>query len=106
APVTTAQTNPAAVAAPQPTIEDFESPSPSGVPTGFSASYAVEPGPPGANPTKGTLAKWAMVEEITPTSRHVLKLVESKNRGAVYNLCLRDAKSPADSSVSVRLRPD
>jgi hypothetical protein len=81
--------------------EEFESPLPSGLPKGFVATFATEPG------AKGTLAKWAVVEDATaPSGKHVLQLVESKNRGPVYNLCMCEEKSPADLTVSVKLRAD
>jgi hypothetical protein len=81
--------------------EDFESPLASGLPKGFVATFATETG------AKGTLAKWAVVEDATaPSGKHVLQLVESKNRGPVYNLCMCEEKSPADLSVSVKLRAD
>lgn len=99
------QAGPAPAPAPAPSPdavnEDFESPLPSGLPKGFVASFATEPD------GKGTLAKWAVVEDATaPSGKHVLQLVESKNRGPVYNLCLREEKSPADLTVSVKLRAD
>jgi hypothetical protein len=81
--------------------EDFETPLASGLPKGMVASVATEPN------AKGTVAKWAVVEDPTaPSGKHVLQLVESKNRGAVYNLCMREEKSPADVTVSVKLRAD
>jgi hypothetical protein len=43
------------------------------------------------------LAKWAVVDEPSRHGKHVLKLVESKNRNAVYNLLLRDEKAPPTS---------
>jgi hypothetical protein len=87
-------------------VEDFESTAAGELPKGFAAAVAVEPGPPGSTPVQGKLAKWAVVDEPSRRGKHVLKLVESKNRNAVYNLFLRDEKAPADLSVSVRLRPD
>ena len=88
-------------------VEDFETPlEATGLPKGFAPAVAVEPGPPGNPAPAGKLAKWAVVEEPSRQGKRVLKLVESKNRGSVYNLFLRDEKSPADLSVSVRLRAD
>ena len=81
--------------------EDFETPLESALPKGWVASVGIEPN------AKGTVAKWAVVEDATaPSGKHVLQLVESKNRGAVYNLCMREEKSPADLTVSVKLRAD
>jgi hypothetical protein len=92
---------PQAGAAAAGSLEDFETPLATGLPKGFVATFATEPG------TKGTLAKWAVVADATaPSGKQVLQLVESKNRGSVYNLCLREEKSPADVSVSVKLRAD
>lgn len=88
-------------------VEDFENPvEATGLPKGFTPTFAVEPGPPGNPGPAGKLAKWAVVEEASRHGKRVLKLAESKNRGSVYNLFLRDEKSPADLSVSVRLRAD
>jgi hypothetical protein len=82
-------------------LEDFETPLAGGLPKGFVAGFATEPD------AKGTLSKWAVVADATaPSPTHVLQIVETKNRGAVYNLCMREEKSPADLSVSVRLRAD
>lgn len=85
--------------------EDFEGPLEGGLPKGFRPTCAAEPG--NAN---GKVAKWEVVEDdsvsIGARGRHVLRLSESKNRGAVYNLLLRDEPSPADVTVYVRLRPD
>jgi hypothetical protein len=81
--------------------EEFETPLETGLPKGFVASVATEPN------AKGTVAKWAVVEDATaPSGKRVLQVVESKNRGAVYNLCLREEKSPADVTISVRIRAD
>jgi hypothetical protein len=88
-------------------VEDFENPvAATGLPKGFAPAVAVEPGLPGNPAPAGKLAKWSVVEEPSRQGKRVLKLVESKNRGSVYNLFLRDEKSPADLSVSVRLRAD
>ncbi|HET6162493.1 MAG TPA: hypothetical protein VFG37_02425 [Planctomycetota bacterium] len=88
-------------------VEDFENPAEAtGLPKGFAPAVAVEPGLPGNPAPAGKLAKWAVVEEPSRHGKRVLKLVESKNRNSVYNLFLRDEKSPADLSVSVRLRAD
>jgi len=88
-------------------VEDFETPlEATGLPKGFAPAVAVEPGPPGNPAPAGKLAKWSVVEEPSRQGKRVLKLVESKNRGSVHNLFLRDEKSPADLSVSVRLRAD
>jgi hypothetical protein len=100
-PPTKAAGDPAPDVVPEVIIEDFEAPLASGLPKGFVASVATEPD------GKGTLAKWAVVEDATaPSGKHVLQLVESKNRGPVYNLCLREGNAPSDLTVSVKLRAD
>lgn len=101
APPAKAPADGAADVVPNVIVEDFESPLASGLPKGFVASVGTEPD------GKGTVAKWTVVEDATaPSGKHVLQLLESKNRGPVYNLCLREGNAPADLTVSVKLRAD
>ncbi len=90
-----------------PVVEDFENPvEATGLPKGFAPAVTVEPALPGNKAPEGKLAKWAVVDEPSRRGKKVLKLAESRNRGAIYNLFLRDEKAPADLSVWVRLRAD
>jgi hypothetical protein len=92
----------AACGAPPPAAE----PDDDGRPAGFTAATTV--GDTSKTPsTVGGNATWRAVDEAgAPSSSRTIRLVETRNRGDVFNLLLRDEPAPADVAVSVKLRAD
>src|SRR5262249_54368461 len=83
-------------------VEDFETLALGTPPKGWTVAQTI-----GEKDLKGTLAKWEVQEaKDAPSGKRVLRLVESKNRGEVFNLCLRDAPPPADLLLEVKLHAE
>jgi len=83
-------------------LHDFEATPPGGLPKGFTVASTL-----GDEKARATPAKWAVAEDAkAPSGRRVVKLTETTNQGAVYNLLLRDEAAPVDLALSVQLRAD
>ncbi len=75
-------------------------------PSGFTAATTIGDPRAGAT-TVGGIARWRVVEGAgAPAGKRVIQLFETKNRGEVFNLLLRDLPAPADVAIAVRLRAD
>jgi len=92
----------AAAPAPDDGRDDFEADRPGALPPGFTAAMTI-----GDPKLRATLATWVVAEDAAaPSGGRVVKLKESKNREAIYNLLLREQPRLADVALSVMIRPD
>jgi hypothetical protein len=92
---------PAPIAA-LPLVDSFEEVAAGSLPRGWRACQTI-----GELDAAATPARWeALRVDGAPSGSKALRVSESKNRGEVFNLCLRDAPAPADLALSVKLHAD
>lgn len=83
-------------------VEDFEALELDAAPKGFRVASTL-----GEEGLAAIDALWRVGKDgKAPSGARVVALRESRNRGAIYNLLLREEPAPADLSLSVALRAD